>query len=199
MCRRRASRPTAMSARRLSSWTASSPIRSSQDADCQAMVTRPAAAPTKQAPAIPCSTEIGCAAVRASSARARIVARHHTMPGRRRLRLAAQRGAIVVQRARDLDQIGADLARRRRAPPDRRTGPASGRTRPPRARPPRARTRSPHGLASVEGTGRRGGAHRPPPRRRPASRRRARNSSSLMLAVFSPSVSAISLCDEPCA
>ena len=41
--------------------------------------------------------------------------------------------------------------------------------------------------------------HRSVSRRSAASRRRARNSSILMLDVFSPSAAAISSCDEPCA
>ena len=98
------------SARRLASRDASSPNRSTQCTDRHAMLARPPARPATHAPAMPCSTVIGCVAVRAASARARIVARHHTMPAAGGCASRHSRLAVVVQRARDLDQIGADRA-----------------------------------------------------------------------------------------
>ena len=87
-----------------------------------------------------------------------------------------------------------EASRARAAAPFTPTGVgAACRQRPPGRRP------APAALLGQENTLWRGACPGKPSRRRPASRRRARNSSILMLAAFSPSVSAISWCDDPCA
>ena len=109
--------------------------------------------------------------------------------GRRGLGTRGNR--IRKQRGRDVHHVGAgcafaDVPRQRRL---NVIGPSSG------------RDRFPHiGFVFTD----RRPHSRPPdvwcsPRRRAAIRRRARNSSSLTLPVLSPSTSAISTCDEPCA
>ena len=102
-----------MSARRLSSCSASSPIRSTQchrlpgDGDQP----RGRADDARAGDALQDRDRLRHRARRFGPRADRRAPPHHA--GRRRLRLAAQLVAIVVQRARDLDDIRADLARRR--------------------------------------------------------------------------------------